>query len=183
MPHAVLWDESDGRFALDTALIHAAMHAGDVRVATELRNREKVLGQYGIDAGRTRTTITGGGRIELLTASEASSEGDPATAILLNESHHMTASNGGHAVAATARRNVGKSPAYIQARLLELTNAHQQGADAVAERSFEAWQLQAAGKTKRVDILYDSREAPPSTRLDDDGSLMAGLRAAYGDAP
>ncbi|GAA4685620.1 hypothetical protein GCM10023215_21050 [Pseudonocardia yuanmonensis] len=44
MPHAVLWDESDWRFALDTALIHAAMHAGDVRVATELRNREKVLG-------------------------------------------------------------------------------------------------------------------------------------------
>jgi hypothetical protein len=44
MPHAVLWDESDWIFAVDTALIHSALHKGDVRVATELRNREKVLG-------------------------------------------------------------------------------------------------------------------------------------------
>ena len=44
MPHCVLWDASDWEFALDTALVAAKFHAGDIKVATELRNREKVLG-------------------------------------------------------------------------------------------------------------------------------------------
>ena len=44
MPHCVLWDESDWMFALDTLLVAAAFHGGDMKVATELRNREKVLG-------------------------------------------------------------------------------------------------------------------------------------------
>jgi hypothetical protein len=153
-----------------------------LRVANAMQSPE-LRQELGIDPGETRTTIYGGGRAELLTASEASSEGDPVTAIFLNETHHAKSSNGGHAVAATARRNAGKSPAYIQARLAELTNAHEQGADSVAERSFEAWQAQVSGAFKRVDILYDSHEAPPSTQLDDDDSLMAGLRAAYNDAP
>lgn len=44
MPHCVLWDESDWEFAVDTALVAAAFHSGDVRVANELRQREKHLG-------------------------------------------------------------------------------------------------------------------------------------------
>jgi hypothetical protein len=137
---------------------------------------------YGLDTGETRTTCNDGGRLEVLTSSEASSEGDPASAIGLNESHHMTSSNGGHRTAETARRNVGKSPAFLQARALEFTNAHLQGSDSVAERSFEAWQKMMAAQTVRSDILYDSREAPPSTDWFDPDSRMAGLRAAYSDA-
>lgn len=138
---------------------------------------------YGIDAGETRTVIDGGGRLELLTSSERSSEGDPATFIMVNETHHMTASNGGLKVAQVARRNVGKSPAELQSRLVEFTNAHERGADSVAENSYEAWQLQAAGKARRADILYDSIEAPPGIPLEDEDALMAGLRAAYADSP
>lgn len=44
MPHCVLWAESDWQFALDTALIAKAFHEGEMRVATELRQREKILG-------------------------------------------------------------------------------------------------------------------------------------------
>lgn len=44
MPHCVLWTEADWQFALDTALIAAGFHAGDMRLATELRAREKILG-------------------------------------------------------------------------------------------------------------------------------------------
>lgn len=44
MPHCVLWTDADWQFALDTALVAAAFHAGDVRVAGELRQREKILG-------------------------------------------------------------------------------------------------------------------------------------------
>lgn len=44
MPHCILWGPADWSFALDTALLAAEFHDGDVRQATELRNREKVLG-------------------------------------------------------------------------------------------------------------------------------------------
>lgn len=156
-----------------------------LRIANAMLNRE-ARDYYGVDPGETRTILKdSGGRLELLTASEKSSEGDPATAIVLNESHHMTRSSGGHKVAEVARRNVGKSPAALQARLLECTNAHLMGMDSVAERSYEAWQAQVSGRTVsgKVDILYDSIEAPPSVRLDDPESRRAGLLAAYMDAP
>jgi hypothetical protein len=139
---------------------------------------------YGIDVGETRTILKqGGGRQEVITASEQSAEGDPATAVFLNETHHMTESSGGHRVARVVRRNVGKSPAYLQARVLDGTNAHAQGSDSIGERTYEAWRAQATGKTQRVDILYDSIEAPPDTDLFDDASRREGLRAAYADAP
>lgn len=51
MPHCVLWSEGDWQFALDTARVAAAFHAGDVRVAAELRQREKILGTT-VDARR-----------------------------------------------------------------------------------------------------------------------------------
>ncbi len=44
MPHCILWSESDWAFALDTAVVSAAFHEGDIQGATELRQREKVLG-------------------------------------------------------------------------------------------------------------------------------------------
>lgn len=156
-----------------------------LRVANAMLSRE-TREFYGVDCGETRTILSDadatGGRLEILTASEKSSEGDPATFLMLNETHHMTESSGGRKVAAVGRRNVGKSPATIQARAVEFTNAHQQGADSEAERSFEAWQAQVSGKAKRRDILYDSIEAPPSTDIYDDESRRAGLEAAYSDA-
>lgn len=138
---------------------------------------------YGIDVGETRTIVSGLGRIEVLTSSEKSSEGDPATFIALNESHHMTSASGGHGVAEVARRNVAKAPAWIQARLVEFTNAHVQGMDSVAERSFTAWQAQLADERLKQDILYDSIEADPRTDISDPDDLMEGLRQAYSDSP
>ncbi len=44
MPHCRLWSESDWRFAVETAAVVAEMHEGNTRLATEVRNREKVLG-------------------------------------------------------------------------------------------------------------------------------------------
>jgi len=154
-----------------------------LRVANALLSRE-AREFYEVDPGETRTILKdSGGRLEILTASEKTSEGDPATAIMLNESHHMTESNGGHRIAEVARRNVAKSPAVLQARVCEFTNAHQQGGDSVAERSFEAWQAQVSGRNKRRDILYDSIEAPPTTDIVNDESRRAGLEASYSDSP
>ncbi|BAH32984.1 MULTISPECIES: hypothetical protein [Rhodococcus] len=44
MPHCVLWSDSDWQYAIDTALIAAEFHDGDVKAAAELRAREKLLG-------------------------------------------------------------------------------------------------------------------------------------------
>lgn len=188
-PTHLVWDEERGgwvgerhRMPLVQIASNSEAQSKDVlRVANGMFGRE-ARDYYDLDCGETRTIIRGGGgRLEVLTASEASAEGDPASFIWLNETHHMTESSGGHRVAKVARRNVGKSPRELQARMCDGTNAHEQGSDSIAERSFEAWQLQAAGKARLRDILYDSIEAPPDTNLYDDDSRQAGLAAAYMD--
>src|SRR5699024_5538922 len=64
---------------------------------------------YGLEKGLKSTTVKdSAARMEVLTASERSAEGAPATFIALNETHHMTKESGGHNTAAVARRNVGK---------------------------------------------------------------------------
>lgn len=44
MPHCILWTDSDWVFALDTAMIHASAVYGSVTAASELRQRERILG-------------------------------------------------------------------------------------------------------------------------------------------
>lgn len=44
MPHCVLWTRSDWMFALSTATVADAAFCGVSSAATELRNREKVMG-------------------------------------------------------------------------------------------------------------------------------------------
>jgi hypothetical protein len=177
------WVGEQHRMALVQIAANSEAQASDVlRVANAMVDAD-MAGEYGFDKGVLRTQLGDtGSRIELLTRSEASSEGDPATAIFLNESHHMTHTSGGQRLAGVARRNVGKSPGGM-ARLLEATNSHMPGEGSVAEDSYEAWQAQASGRTRRQDILYDSREAPPHLSLHDEEQLMAGLAAAYADAP
>lgn len=177
------WIGEQHHFALVQIAANSEGQAKDpLRVANAMVSPE-MREAYGYDAGAKASQLSGtSSRIEVLTRSEASAEGDPATAIFLNESHHMTDSSGGQRLGAVARRNVGKSPGGL-ARLLEATNAHMPGEGSVAEDSYEAWQQQVSGKTRRRDILYDSREAPPDLSLHDEDQLMAGLRAAYADAP
>lgn len=170
------------RLALVQIAANSEAQAADLLRVANAMVSDDLRYEHGFDTGILRTALASGSRIELLTRSERSSEGDPATAVLLNESHHMTHSSGGQALAGVARRNVGKSPGG-QARLLELTNAHLPGDESVAEESYDAWQMQVSGQTRRVDILYDSREAPAELSLHDEDQLMAGLEAAYADSP
>jgi len=51
MPHCALWGQEDWAFAIDTAYISAEFHRGDMKAATELRQREKVMGTT-LDARR-----------------------------------------------------------------------------------------------------------------------------------
>lgn len=190
-PSQLVWDERAGRWRGQVhgmALVQIASNS-EAQSKDVLRILNAMLGKeardfYQLDCGETRTNVKGSGsRCEVLTASESSAEGDPATFVFLNETHHMTESSGGHRIAKVVRRNVGKSPAHLQARVLDGTNAHAQGTDSIAERTYVAWQKQVSDPALKLDILYDSIEAPPDTDLFDPASRRAGLRAAYADAP
>lgn len=156
-----------------------------LRVANSQLGRDAVE-YYDLDKGLTATYVKNSpARMEVLTASEKSAEGDPSTFIALNETHHMTEASGGHSVARVARRNVGKSKASIQARMLDFTNAHVQGSDSIGERTFVAWQQQVSGKYKQLkqDILYDSIEYDPRLDFYEPEQRALALRQAYSDAP
>lgn len=140
-----------------------------------------IVDDYGLDPGLTRVFTATGGRLEPITASASTAEGARPTFCVLDETHHWVKANGGHKLAEVIRRNLGKSRDGA-ARSVETTNAHEMGVESVAEKSYEAWQAQAAGRTARSTILYDSREAPPGVDLADEQLLMSALGATYGDS-
>lgn len=138
-----------------------------------------IIEEYGLDPGLTRVFAAGGGRLEPITASAPTAEGARPTFCVLDETHLWLKANGGHKLAEVIRRNLGKSRDGA-ARSVETTNAHEQGMDSVAERSYDAWLSQVSGRSRGSTILYDSREAPPDVDLADEPSLNAGLTAARG---
>ncbi|MCG7592395.1 terminase [Mycobacterium sp. PSTR-4-N] len=185
------WDERTNRpigrargFPLVQVMSNSQEQSKDVlRVANAMWSRD-ARDFYGLDCGETRTIIKGtGARFEIPPTSEESGEGDPATFVALNETHHMSKSNGGSKVATMARRNVGKSPEYIQARMCEYTNAHRQGSDTEGEAAYRAWQKQQApGYKGDRDILYHSIEAAPPFDIETAEGRTRGLQQAYLDA-
>ena len=118
------------------------------------------------------------GRIEAVTASATSREGNRPVCCLLDQTESWTPTNGGVRLAAVARRNLGKTSGVS----IEAPNAYRPGSGSVAEASAGFAALIAAGKAKDDGLLYDHREAPAGTNLADRESLLAGLRYAYGDS-
>jgi hypothetical protein len=135
---------------------------------------------YGLDVGLTRI-LTSFGKIVPITASSSSQEGARPSFAIMDETHHWTKSNGGEALARVVRRNLAKSRDGA-ARVVETTNAHEPGHDSVAESSYLAWRAMVEGRTTSKGLLYDTREAPADIDLADEKAVMAGLKAAYGDA-
>ncbi len=128
--------------------------------------------------GKTRIILPNGAKIVPITASSRAQEGARPTFTIMDETHHWTSSNGGHALAEVIRRNLAKTGG----RAIETTNAHGPGEDSTAEMSYLAYLDQLAGKTLDEAILYDSREAPGDIDLGDPDAVREGLVAAYGDA-
>jgi hypothetical protein len=137
----------------------------------EMLRDSAAVDDFGLDLGVTRTMLTNRpGRIEPVTASAGAREGQPVSEVLMEETHLWKASNGGKALAAVLRRNAAK----MNARTLELTNAHAPGAGSVAETS------EAAIRSGRIaGALLVSREAPP-VDLEDPAALREALGYAYG---
>ncbi|MFJ6019788.1 terminase [Nocardiopsis alba] len=120
------------------------------------------------------------GKIEPVTASSESLEGGRPTFAIFEEPHHWTDSTGGHKVARTVRRNLGKI-AGGQARAVEVTNAHDPNRKSVAQGSYENF-LASKEDGEAADYLYDCREAPPGVDVGDEDALREALKIAYGDS-
>lgn len=119
--------------------------------------------------------------IEAITSSPASAEGPRSTFVIRNEIQNWLATNDGHEMAEVIDGNLTKSRDGA-ARALSLCNAHVPGRNSIGEREWDAWQAIEQGRSRATDVLYDSIEAPPDTRLDDEASLRRGLMLARGDS-
>jgi hypothetical protein len=157
---AVSEDQTDNTYSA----IYQMLTANDHRAARLL----------GIDDGLTRLFLRGRpGKLEPVTASAGSREGQPITDAVLDETHLYTMRNGGTKLARTIRRNAAK----MNSRTIETANAPILGEESVAERSLRAAQSGAPG------ILLDmTRPAlEPDPRWEDD-RLLGSLSEAYGDS-
>lgn len=128
----------------------------------------------GIDVGITRIFVPGGGRMEPVTSSAGSREGQRITFAVFDETHLWTPSDGGVKLAATLRRNLAK----MDGSSVETTNAPFLGEQSVAEATIEA--CRRGGAAARG-VLFDHREAP-ETDLADTAALRRSLKFVYGDS-
>lgn len=118
------------------------------------------------------------GRIEPITSSARSVKGNKALFAIMDQTEEWTASNGGVRLAEVMRINAAK----LGGTTIESPNAFTPGEESVAERTADYYKSILEGQAKDDGLLYDHREAPPETDLDDRESLVAGLRFAYGDS-
>lgn len=131
----------------------------------------------GLDPGLTRVR-TFNGKLEPVTASAPSREGQRLTDAILDEPHLWTGSNGGLRMAATLRRNLGK----MNGRSLETTNAWTPGEDSVAEQTAAYAEKIALGEAVDLGLMRYHPQAVVKN-LGDPDELRAGLVELYRDAP
>lgn len=146
-------------------------------VLTMLRDGEAANAIRGLDLGLTRVR-THNGKLEPVTASAPSREGQRLTAAILDEPHLWNASNGGARLAATLRRNLGK----MGGRSIETTNAWTPGEESVAEETAAYADKIAEGSAVDVGLLRWHPKASVADLADED-ELRAGLVELYRDSP
>lgn len=127
----------------------------------------------GIDDGRSRLYLRGRpGKLEPVTSSAGSREGQRLTFAVLDETHLWWLRNGGIKLASTLRRNLAK----MNGRSIETTNAPLLGEKSVAERSGNV-------ASRSAGILWMHRQPKETPQPDwTDARMLAALREAYGDA-
>lgn len=156
---AVSEDQTENTYSV----VYELLRANDGRAADELR----------IDVGLTRCVLRDRpGRLEPVTASAGTREGQPVTEAIMDETHLWVPRNGGVRLARTIRRNLAK----MNGRSYETTNSFAPGEGSVAEGTHRAHQEGARG------IYVDAVEAPPVKEDDPDEQILAALRVAYGDS-
>jgi hypothetical protein len=146
-------------------------------VLSMLGNGRAVDEVEALDLGLTRVRSRVG-KLEPVTASAPSREGQRLTAAILDEPHLWTRANHGSRLAATLRRNLGKTGG----RSLETTNCWRPGEDSVAEETAAYADLIASGGAVDGGLMRFHPKAVVAD-LADETQLRAGLAALYADSP
>jgi phage terminase large subunit-like protein len=157
--------------------------AGNTYGAVEYMLAEGAVADVrGLDVGKTRTFVPGGGEIRAISAKASSKDGGKETFVNFDETH-LYVSPELHRLAATLRRNLAKRRA-AEPWSLETTTMYAPGEESVAEHSHRFAVAIADGKVKDPGFLFDHREGPDpeSFDFDDDDQLRAALAEAYGEA-
>ena len=137
-------------------------------------NEHAAAKALGIDDGRTRLYLRDRpGKLEPVTASAGSREGQRVTAGLLDETHLWTPRNGGVKLARTIRRNAAK----MGGRTIETTNAPVLGERSVAEDSGRDADAGEPGI-----LFFANRPAVEPQQDWSDEQLKAALRSVYRDS-
>jgi len=157
---AVSEDQTENTYAA----LYEMLVANDYRAAEALS----------IDQGKTRLYLKGRpGRLEPVTASAGSREGQRVTFAVLDETHLWTKRNGGVKLARTLRRNAAK----MSGRTLETTNAPTLGENSVAEDTG------ADAEAGEPGVLHIANRPAVEPSPDwDDARLRETLSSVYGDA-
>lgn len=178
-PVAVPWTELGFKAKVQVVAVSEDQTANTWDPLLEMARYGPVAERYPIEALETFVNIPRG-RIEFTTSAARSREGFRPVFAAMDQTESWTPNVGGPKLAATIRRNIAK----VNGASIETPNAFIPGEESVAEKSWEAWQAQQAGKTRGEShgILFDHREAPGDTDPSDRDSLMAGLAVAYKDS-
>lgn len=145
----------------------------------EMLREGPVLDAYpGLEPMETFVALPGTGRIEFVTSAATSREGNRPVFAVLDQTEEWRPSNGGVRLAATVRRNLGKTGGAS----IESPNAYEPGAGSVAEASAEYARRIADGGARDDGLLWDHREAPAGTDMSDEASLLEGLAFVYGES-
>ena len=151
----------------------------DPEGTTARKSRSRVTAEYGLDAGKTLIYKPGGGQLHVITNSASATEGALTTFGVADQTELWTAGNGGQDLFRVMDRNAAKQGN----RLIQTANAWNPGEGSIAQETFDAWVAEQEGRTRgRAKTLMDVRMAPPDTDVENRDSLIAGLRAAYGDS-
>jgi hypothetical protein len=118
------------------------------------------------------------GRIEPVTSSSRTIKGARAVFAVLDQTEEWVPSNGGPKLAQRMRVNAAK----VGGTTVESPNAFIPGDKSVAEESAAYFASIKEGTALTDGLLYDHREAPPSTDMFERESITLGLRVSYGDS-
>lgn len=155
--------------------------AGNTYGAIEVMLREGAAGRIpGLDVGRTRTFIPGGGEIRAVSSASASKDGGKETFANFDEPHLYVAQELKDTFR-TIRRNLAKRK-IAEPWSLETTTMYAPGQESIAELAHVYASKIARGEISDPSFLFDHLEGPAVTDFWDDEEILASLRVAYGEA-
>lgn len=178
------WDESGQPVGKPHPTAHVQVTAVSMEQTTNTTDLyqslipERTRREFNMEVQKEVIYANGGKqKLKALAASFRSAEGARLTFAILGETHHWTASTGGHKFYRTLSNNMTK----VGGRFICITNAYEPGEESVAQTIREEQEKVWLGLTKASGWLYDSLEAHPEAPLTDDWAPYV-VRTIRGDA-